>query len=111
MRVVKTESTCTVCFETIFINQTIESAQYHYFASAWLVVHDWCTSLDPTGYLAGNLAMSVKSTPLIARGHTRPVNSLAFSPLEADGQHYLLVSSCKDGTPMLRDGSTGKLAV
>ncbi|CAD6582719.1 MAG: hypothetical protein CYPHOPRED_002107 [Cyphobasidiales sp. Tagirdzhanova-0007] len=52
---------------------------------------------------------AARSTPLIARGHTRPVNSLAFSPFEGDGQHYLLVSSCKDGTPMLRDGSTGKI--
>lgn len=44
--------------------------------------------------------------PLVCRGHTRPIPSLSFSPLEADGK-YLLSSSCKDGTPMLRDGQTG----
>ena len=43
--------------------------------------------------------------PLVCRGHTRPIPSLSFSPLEADGK-YLLSSSCKDGTPMLRDGQT-----
>lgn len=43
-----------------------------------------------------------KSTPLVAPGHTRPVTHLSFSPIHDDGS-YLLVSSCKDGNPMLRE--------
>ena len=46
--------------------------------------------------------MSVRATPLVARGHERPVTHLSFSQIEVDGS-YLLVSSCKDGNPMLRD--------
>ncbi|KAL5533068.1 hypothetical protein ACEPAF_4844 [Sanghuangporus sanghuang] len=44
----------------------------------------------------------VKSVPLVAPGHTRPVTHLSFSVLEDDGT-YLLASSCKDGNPMIRD--------
>ncbi|KAJ2929203.1 hypothetical protein H1R20_g7888, partial [Candolleomyces eurysporus] len=44
----------------------------------------------------------IKSTPLVAPGHTRPVTHLSFSPIQDDGT-YLLVSSCKDGNPMLRE--------
>ena len=43
-----------------------------------------------------------KSIPLVAPGHTRPVTHLSFSPLQ-DDQTYLLISSCKDGSPMLRE--------
>ena len=43
-----------------------------------------------------------KSVPLVAAGHTRPVTHLSFSSLQNDGT-YLLVSSCKDGNPMLRE--------
>ncbi|KAA1471249.1 WD40 repeat-like protein [Dentipellis sp. KUC8613] len=43
-----------------------------------------------------------KSVPLVAPGHTRPVTHLSFSPLQDDGT-YLLISSCKDGNPMLRE--------
>jgi len=43
-----------------------------------------------------------KSTPLVAPGHTRPVTHLQFSPIQDDGT-FLLVSSCKDGNPMLRE--------
>ncbi|KAJ3723469.1 WD40-repeat-containing domain protein [Lentinula guzmanii] len=43
-----------------------------------------------------------KSTPLVAPGHTRPVTHLSFSSLENDGT-FLLISSCKDGNPMLRE--------
>jgi len=43
-----------------------------------------------------------KATPLVAPGHTRPVTHLSFSPLQDDNT-YMLVSSCKDGNPMLRD--------
>ncbi|KAG8819027.1 hypothetical protein FRC18_012219 [Serendipita sp. 400] len=43
-----------------------------------------------------------RAVPLVASGHTRPVTHLSFSPLQEDGS-YLLISSCKDGKPMLRD--------
>jgi len=39
---------------------------------------------------------------LVAPGHTRPVTHLSFSPIQDDGS-YLIVSSCKDGNPMLRE--------
>ncbi|KZV88844.1 serine-threonine kinase receptor-associated protein-like protein, partial [Exidia glandulosa HHB12029] len=45
---------------------------------------------------------TTRSVPLVASGHTRPVVHLSFSPLQQDGT-YLLVSSCKDGNPMLRE--------
>jgi WD40 repeat protein len=43
-----------------------------------------------------------KAVPLVAPGHTRPVTHLSFSPIQDDGT-FLLVSSCKDGNPMLRE--------
>jgi len=43
-----------------------------------------------------------KAVPLVAPGHTRPVTHLSFSPI-LDDNTYLLVSSCKDGNPMLRE--------
>ncbi|KAN0059891.1 hypothetical protein ACQY0O_008466 [Thecaphora frezii] len=43
-----------------------------------------------------------KSVPLTCSGHTRPVVHLEFSELQDDGT-YTLLSSCKDGNPMLRD--------
>jgi serine-threonine kinase receptor-associated protein len=43
-----------------------------------------------------------KSTPLVAPGHTRPITHLSFSPIQDDNT-FLLVSSCKDGNPMLRE--------
>jgi serine-threonine kinase receptor-associated protein len=48
------------------------------------------------------MSVATKSTPLVAPGHTRPVTHLSFSPIQEDGS-YLLVSSCKDGNPMLRE--------
>lgn len=48
------------------------------------------------------MSLPLKSTPLVAPGHTRPVTHLAFSPIQDDGS-FLLVSSCKDGNPMLRE--------
>ena len=48
------------------------------------------------------MSYPVKSVPLVAAGHTRPVTHLSFSLQEEDGT-YLLASSCKDGNPMLRD--------
>ena len=44
----------------------------------------------------------LKAVPLVAPGHTRPVTHLSFSPLQDDGT-YVLISSCKDGNPMLRE--------
>ncbi|KAK9448508.1 WD40-repeat-containing domain protein [Limtongia smithiae] len=44
--------------------------------------------------------------PLTCTGHSRPVTHLSFSTLFEDGS-YLMISACKDGTPMLRDGVTG----
>eukprot|EP00051_Salpingoeca_urceolata_P033588 m.21412 g.21412 ORF g.21412 m.21412 type:complete len:321 (+) comp6403_c0_seq1:377-1339(+) len=46
-----------------------------------------------------------RQTPLTCSGHTRPVVDLAFSPITPDG--YFVVSACKDGKPMLREGNTG----
>ncbi|CAO1619850.1 unnamed protein product [Sympodiomycopsis kandeliae] len=43
-----------------------------------------------------------KSVPLTCSGHTRPVVHLEYSDLQEDGS-YTLLSSCKDGNPMLRD--------
>lgn len=43
-----------------------------------------------------------RAMPLTCSGHTRPVVHLNFSELQSDGT-YVLVSSCKDGSPMLRD--------
>jgi len=48
------------------------------------------------------MTTTFKSVPLVAPGHTRPVTHISFSPLQ-DDQTYLLISSCKDGNPMLRD--------
>jgi len=45
---------------------------------------------------------TARAVPLTCSGHTRPVVHLSFSSLDDDGT-YLLVSSCKDGNPMLRD--------
>ncbi|KAI0436007.1 WD40-repeat-containing domain protein [Xylaria telfairii] len=44
--------------------------------------------------------------PLTCHGHSRPVTHISFSPLERDESYYL-ISACKDGNPMLRDGQTG----
>ncbi|KAK9477927.1 WD40-repeat-containing domain protein [Lipomyces japonicus] len=49
---------------------------------------------------------SPKYIPLTCTGHSRPVTHLAFSTLFEDNSH-LLISACKDGEPMLRDGVTG----
>lgn len=44
-------------------------------------------------------------TPLVCHGHSRPIVGLEYSPLTEDG--YFLISSSKDGKPMLRNGETG----
>ncbi|KAF8964019.1 WD40 repeat-like protein [Flammula alnicola] len=48
------------------------------------------------------MSAPLRSTPLVAPGHTRPITHLSFSPIQDDGT-FLLVSSCKDGNPMLRE--------
>ncbi|KAK9455867.1 WD40-repeat-containing domain protein [Dipodascopsis uninucleata] len=47
-----------------------------------------------------------KYLPLTCTGHSRPVTHLSFSTIFADNS-YLMISACKDGAPMLRDGVTG----
>ncbi|XP_021931927.1 serine-threonine kinase receptor-associated protein [Zootermopsis nevadensis] len=48
---------------------------------------------------------NLRQTPLTCSGHTRPVVHLAFSDVTECG--YFLISACKDGKPMLRQGDTG----
>eukprot|EP00038_Savillea_parva_P006033 m.161280 g.161280 ORF g.161280 m.161280 type:complete len:328 (+) comp12055_c0_seq1:152-1135(+) len=50
-------------------------------------------------------AATPRQTPLTCSGHTRPVVDLAFSPITDDG--FFLISACKDGKPILRNGMTG----
>jgi len=47
----------------------------------------------------------LRQTALTCSGHTRPVVDLAFSSITPSG--YFLISACKDGKPMLRQGDTG----
>lgn len=48
--------------------------------------------------------MAARFIPLTCSGHTRPVVQLSFSQMQDDEEpNYMLVSSCKDGNPMLRD--------
>ncbi|KAI9480893.1 MAG: WD40-repeat-containing domain protein [Benjaminiella poitrasii] len=53
-----------------------------------------------------NINNSNRMIPLTCSGHTRPVVDLQFSPITDEGKCYL-ISACKDGNPMLRDGVTG----
>lgn len=46
-----------------------------------------------------------RQIPLTCSGHTRPVVHLSFSDITPHG--YFLISACKDGKPMLRQGDTG----
>ncbi|XP_060522954.1 serine-threonine kinase receptor-associated protein [Cylas formicarius] len=48
---------------------------------------------------------NLRQTPLTCSGHTRPVVHLDFSSITDSG--YFLISACKDGKPMLRQGDTG----
>ncbi|KAF8323176.1 serine/threonine kinase receptor associated protein, partial [Clavulina sp. PMI_390] len=47
--------------------------------------------------------MAARVIPLTCSGHTRPVVHLSFSNMLDEESKFLLVSSCKDGNPMLRD--------
>jgi serine-threonine kinase receptor-associated protein len=49
---------------------------------------------------------TTKVVPLTCHGHSRPVPHIHFSSLMNDDQYYI-ISACKDGNPMLRDGVTG----
>ncbi|OQR77451.1 serine-threonine kinase receptor-associated protein-like [Tropilaelaps mercedesae] len=51
------------------------------------------------------MASSLRQVSLMCSGHTRPVVDLAFS--QRSTGEVLLISACKDGRPMLRDGVTG----
>lgn len=48
---------------------------------------------------------AMRQTPLTCSGHTRPVVHLSFSDITEYG--YFMISACKDGKPMLRQGDTG----
>lgn len=48
---------------------------------------------------------NLRQIPLTCSGHTRPVVHLDFSDITECG--YFLISACKDGSPMLRQGDTG----
>jgi len=54
---------------------------------------------------AFGFTMQAKQTPLTCSGHTRPVVDLSFSSVTPEG--IFLISACKDGNPMLRNGQTG----
>ncbi|CAF2393338.1 unnamed protein product [Rotaria sp. Silwood2] len=48
---------------------------------------------------------TVRQIPITCNGHTRPVVDLRFSDITK--YSYFLISACKDGIPMLREGDTG----
>ncbi|KAJ2601367.1 hypothetical protein H4R99_000205 [Coemansia sp. RSA 1722] len=54
---------------------------------------------------ANNLS-TTQQIPLTCSGHTRPVVQLSFSKF-ISGNRYMLISACKDGKPILREGPTG----
>eukprot|EP01134_Creolimax_fragrantissima_P001997 CFRG1997T1 len=51
------------------------------------------------------MSANARQTPLNCGGHTRPVVDLDFSEITQDG--FFLISACKDGRPMIRNGQTG----
>ncbi|KAL7922872.1 WD40 repeat-like protein [Trichoderma austrokoningii] len=44
--------------------------------------------------------------PLTCHGHSRPVPHISFSMWQKE-ETFFLISACKDGNPMIRDGVTG----
>lgn len=62
------------------------------------------TASVPTNSENNSLNQSLQ-VPLTCSGHTRPVVQLQFSPI-IDDKTYL-ISACKDGNPILRNGTTG----
>lgn len=55
---------------------------------------------------ASNMPETTKVVPLTCHGHSRPVPHIHFSSMINEDQYYI-ISACKDGNPMLRDGITG----
>ncbi|KAI8639638.1 WD40-repeat-containing domain protein [Parasitella parasitica] len=53
-----------------------------------------------------NISSGSRIIPLTCSGHTRPVVDIQFSSITPQGNYYL-ISACKDGNPMLREGVTG----
>ncbi|CAD5122875.1 DgyrCDS11276 [Dimorphilus gyrociliatus] len=49
--------------------------------------------------------VNFRQVPLTCSGHTRPVVDMDFSDITEHG--YFIISACKDGKPMLRQGETG----
>ncbi|KAJ1833092.1 hypothetical protein LPJ63_003025 [Coemansia sp. RSA 2711] len=50
-------------------------------------------------------SLPTQQISLACAGHTRPVVQLSFS--NTINNRYFLISACKDGKPILRDGATG----
>lgn len=48
---------------------------------------------------------TLRQIPITCSGHTRPVVDLRFS--DVTPYSYFIISACKDGLPMLREGDTG----
>jgi len=48
---------------------------------------------------------NLRQIPITCNGHTRPVVDLRFS--DVTPYSYFIISACKDGKPMLREGDTG----
>ncbi|KAI1925443.1 hypothetical protein LOZ39_000867 [Ophidiomyces ophidiicola] len=81
--------------------------QYCLFSSRCVADHAlmWLSNLKSNGTTA--LESPSKVVPLTCHGHSRPVPHINFSPIVGDEHQYYLMSACKDGNPMLRDGITG----
>jgi len=47
----------------------------------------------------------LRQIPITCNGHTRPVVDLRFS--DVTPYSYFIISACKDGKPMIREGDTG----
>lgn len=52
-----------------------------------------------------NSSTTLRQIPITCNGHTRPVVDLRYS--EITPYSYFIISACKDGKPMLREGDTG----
>jgi len=63
------------------------------------------TNGTPNGSASSNSSNSLRQIPITCSGHTRPVVDLRFSAVTP--YSYFLISACKDGKPMLREGDTG----
>lgn len=70
--------------------------------------HRPCTVCFSTsgGLTCVTMPETTKVVPLTCHGHSRPVPHIHFSSIVDEDQYYI-ISACKDGNPMLRDGVTG----